>query len=343
MSVRIEEFRGVERLYCAELTEVKKMDENGQEFIEEVYGKPFQLAGVQEISSEVTESSETHYYDNVGAIVVDSEGDDTYTLTVSIPALRTRAILEGVTYDAKTGALVGTPKVKKYYAIGFVGNKLNGEDDYIWILKGKFTGGAETHTTRDDGTDATNIQYTFTSIHSAQEYDEVPDADGNPQKVKYYKVSANDRVDVSKWFDAVVTPASVQDILFPELDAEIAVVAPQKAEEGTWYLGKNGSDLMSADTAILEGGKVVGTLKRVTGFTEFNTSVPAEQNGYYFGFKLTKQGENMTFIKNGVVGKKDIPWEENNIFRIESTGDTFEVLVDGVSAVKFTFQSVNFE
>ena len=108
MSVRIEEFRGVERLYCAELTEVKKMV-NGQEVIEEVYGKPFQLAGVQEISSEVTESSETHYYDNVGAIVVDSEGDDTYTLTVSIPALRTRAILEGVTYDAKTGALVGTP------------------------------------------------------------------------------------------------------------------------------------------------------------------------------------------------------------------------------------------
>lgn len=339
MAVKISEYRGVKSLYAAKVTEVTEMV-NGVPVTKEEYGVPFQLAGVQEISNELSESSETHYYDNVGAIVVDSEGDDTYTLTVSIPSLKTRSIIEGTYYDEKTGALIGTPKFRDYYAISFIGNKLNGEDEYVWVLKGKFSGGGATHTTMNNGTDATNIQYTFTSIHTSQEFDEIPDADGNAQTIKSYTVEAGGKVDVSKWFDQVVNPETVETILIPEVSAEVATPAPQ--DDDDWYLGKSGAELQSADTVMLENGKVFGTLKHVTGFTEFNATVPAEQEGYYFGFTLTKTGTNMTFKKNGVVTKENIPWEADNIFRVPSTGTVFEVLVDGVSVLTLDFSNVNF-
>lgn len=340
MAVRISEYRGVKSLYAAEVTEVTEVI-NGVEETKEQYGVPFQLAGVQEIANELSESSETHYYDNVGAIVVDSEGDDTYTLTVSIPSLKTRSIIEGTYYDEKTGALIGTPKYRKYFAIGFIGNKLNGEDEYVWVLKGKFSGGGATHSTMDDGTDATNIQYTFTSIHTSQEFEQIPDDDGNPQTLKSFTVEAGGKVDVSQWFNQVVTPETVEDILIEEVSAEIATVAPQAEDD--WYLGKSGAELQSADTVMLENGKVFGTLHHITGFTEFNATVPEEQEGYYFGFVLAKTGTNMTFKKNGVVTKENIAWEADNIFRITSTGTVFEVLVDGVSALTLDFSNINFD
>lgn len=339
MAVKISEYRGVKSLYAAKVTEVTEVV-NGVEETKEQYGVPFQLAGVQEIANELSESSETHYYDNVGAIVVDSEGDDTYTLTVSIPSLKTRSIIEGTYYDEKTGALIGTPKFRDYYAIAFIGNKLNGEDEYVWVLKGKFSGGGATHSTMDDGTDATNIQYTFTSIHTSQVFDQIPDADGNGQTLKSYTVEAGGKVDVSKWFNQVVTPETVEDILVPAVSAEVATVAPQ--DESDWYLGKSGAELQSADTTMLENGKVFGTLKHITGFTEFSGD-PAEQDGYYFGFTLAKTGTKMTFKKNGVVVKDGIAWEADNIFRVASTGTVFEVLVDGVSVLTLDFSNINFE
>lgn len=338
MAIRFMEYRGVKSLYAAKVTEVTRVVNGVEETVEE-YGVPFQLSGVQEISNELSESSETHYYDNIGAIVVDSEGDDTYTLTVSVPSLRTRAIIEGTYYDEATGALVGTPKYRDYYAIGFIGNKLNGEDEYVWVLKGKFSGGGATHTTKDDGTDATNIQYTFTSIHTSEEFAQIPNEDGLPQTLKTYTVEAGGKVDVSKWFNQVVTPDNINEILFDELSEDIATPAPATPD---WYLGKSGTELQSADTQILENGKVFGTLYHVTGFTEFNATVPEEQEGYYFGFVLEKTGDTMTFKKNGVVTKQNIAWEANNIFRVQSSGDKFEVLVDGVSAVTFDFSNIIF-
>lgn len=329
MAVKISEYRGVEKLYCAEVGEMRLSDGT----IRETWGTPFQLAGVQAISNELSESSETHYYDNVGAIVVDSEGDDTYTLTVSVPALKTRSILEGTYYDETTHALIGTPKNRKYYAIGFIGNKLNGEDEFIWILKGKFTGGAETHNTRDDGTEATNIQYTFTSIQTETEFEL------NGQKAKFVKVEANDTVNTDKWFDAVVTPDTLASIEYEDISADVLTVMPQEEE----YLGKTASELVTSDTHVLENGAVKGTLKFVENFTEFNSTVVEEQSGFYFPFTLVKTGTKMTFKKNGVVSKADIPWEADNIFRIANPNDTFEVLIDGVSAVKFTFTTVDFQ
>lgn len=346
MAVKISEYRGVERLYAAEVTEVTTMV-NGEEVTEEQYGTPFRLAGVQEISNELSESSETHYYDNIGAIVVDSEGDDTFTLTVSVPSLKTRAIIEGTTYDEATGSLIGTPKYRKYFAIGFIGNKLNGEDEYVWVLKGKFTGGGATHSTQDDGTDATNIQYTFTSIYTSKEFDEVVDEDGLPQAVKNITVEGNSRTDVSKWFDQVVTPANISSIAYASIDVGTASAAPQDDEEIESTTGRPVSSFQSADTTILEDGRVVGTLYHVTGFTWFNESDPTEQEGYYFVCLLGDDisGTNLTIRKNDETEGKTVAFDAPQyiILRVVSTGTVFHILVDGVEVLTLDFSTINFD
>lgn len=201
MALKFEEYRGIENLVIAELKEEVQADGT----IKETYGEVQPLSGVQQVSGEVNEATETHYYDNMSAIVVDSEGEDTYTLVVSIPAKKTRALIEGTTYDEETGALLGSKKKKKCFALGFIANKLNGEDEYNWIYKGKFTGGNKTHDTKTDGTEATNMEYTYTSIHSSTKYEKC----GN---CKFLSVDDNGKADLSKFFETVTTPDTLKPV-----------------------------------------------------------------------------------------------------------------------------------
>lgn len=103
----------------------------------------------------------------------------------------------------------------------------------------------------------------------------------------------------------------------------------------TQLYGKSVNDL-AEDLFVDENGNVTGTLKNVTGYTGFSSNT-AEQSGHYFPFTLVNTGTNMTFKKNGVVSKDSIPFEANNVFRITSNSDTFEVLVDGTSVITFKF------
>ena len=105
--------------------------------------------------------------------------------------------------------------------------------------------------------------------------------------------------------------------------------------------GKTAGELAS-DLFVNEDGQVTGTFHHVTGYTGFNADVPAEQEGYYFPFTLTKAGTTMTFRKNGEDAKTDIPWEANNVFRVTAS-DTFTVLVDGEPVVTFSFAGATFE
>lgn len=197
--IKFEEYAGVRNLVVAELTETTDTDGS----VKETYGDVQSLSGVQAVSGEVNESSETHYYDNMSAIVVDSEGEDTYTLTVSIPSKKTRALIEGLTYDDTTGALIGSKKKKKYFALGFIGDKLGGDSEYNWIYKGKFSGGSKTHNTLTDGVEATNMEYTFTSIHCATAYKK----GGN---VKFLSVDDDGKADLSNFFATVTTPDTLK-------------------------------------------------------------------------------------------------------------------------------------
>lgn len=106
-------------------------------------------------------------------------------------------------------------------------------------------------------------------------------------------------------------------------------------------MGKQVSDLVGDDLAVKADGSVIGTFHHVSDYTEFS-SEPDEQSGYYFPFHLTKTGTKMTFKKNGSPTKENIPFDADIVFRV-AKDDTFEILVDDSSVVKFTFTGATFE
>ena len=101
------------------------------------------------------------------------------------------------------------------------------------------------------------------------------------------------------------------------------------------------SELVGDDLKVYADGFVTGTFHHVTGYSEFS-SIPGEDSGYYFPFHLTKTGSKMTFKKNGVPTKQGIAFDPDIIFRV-TNDDTFEVLVDDSSVVKFNFAGATFE
>lgn len=199
------EYRGVRGLVLAEIT---KDDGDGY-----VVGEWQELSGVQSVAVAKNESSETHYYDNQAAIVIDAEGADELTLVVSILANKTRALIDGVGYDEATDMIVNTPKVRKYFALGYIGGKADGTEEFNIVYKGKFSGGGETHNTRDDGTEATNVEYTFTAIHTAAG---IATVDGAKRPAKSIKVPASATVTEAKIFGTFTSGKSTVKPLTPD-------------------------------------------------------------------------------------------------------------------------------
>ena len=152
----INEYRGVRKVCGADVEEA----ESGY-----VGGFWKRLFGAQGVVVTPNESTETHHYDNLPAIQIDSEGPIDVAMTVSIPALKTRAWLDGKTFS--DGMYVGTPSKKKYKAVCFIGEKDDGTEELNIFYKGKFTGGETTHNTKDDGTEGTNTTYNFGSIYTS--------------------------------------------------------------------------------------------------------------------------------------------------------------------------------
>lgn len=199
------EYRGVRGLVIAEIT-----SDNGTY----TTGTWQKLSGVQNVALATTESSETHYYDNLPAIVVDSEGADELTLTISVLDNKTRALIEGRTYIEGVDMLVKTPKTNKLFALGFIGEKTNGKEEFNILYKGKFTGGNETHSTKNDGTEANNLEYTFTAIYTTSGI-----ASGKP--AKSVKVMASDKVTEAAVFGTFTEDVSTISPLTPDDLAEL--------------------------------------------------------------------------------------------------------------------------
>lgn len=195
------EYRGVRGLVCAEVTKDDSSGYTAKEWEE--------LSGVQAVAVAKNESSETHYYDNLAAIVVDAEGADELTLTVSILANKTRAKIDGVEYDQTQDMIVNTPKKRKYFALGYIGEKTDGTEEFNILYKGKFSGGGETHNTKDDGTEATNVEYTFTAVHTtAKIY--------SGKSAKSVKVPASTKVTEATVFGTFTDGVSTLDPLTPD-------------------------------------------------------------------------------------------------------------------------------
>ena len=174
--MKYDEYRGCRGLVCAEV--LTDDDASGGYTTD----KWQELSGVQSIATAKNESSESHFYDNAARIVIDAEGADEVTLVVSALANKTRALIEGVEYDETLDMIIETPRKKKYFALGYIGEKTDGTEEFVICYKGKFTGGSITRNTKDDGTEATNVEYTFTGIHTSSKIR--TSADGSKKSTK---------------------------------------------------------------------------------------------------------------------------------------------------------------
>lgn len=186
-----EEYRGARDLVYAEVTSDTA---NSIEF-----GAVKRLAGLRTVSKETESSSDTKFYDNISAIVVESQGPDTIILTVSVLSLKTQADITGQDYDETTDTMIEGERKTKYFAIGYVVKTTNGTERFVWRYKGTFSLPSSEHNTEDNGTDSTNTELTFTGINTTCKFA------GTGRTAKGI-ISSSVKIDETKFFGSVTTP-----------------------------------------------------------------------------------------------------------------------------------------
>lgn len=158
----IKEYRGIRDLVAAEL-----ITDNSTTL---AYGTPFPIAGIAELSRTTENSSESHYYDNIAAIVIDSVGADEVTCSTSAIPLDVLAKLTGQYYDEDTNTFVEGEANRKYFAIGYITEDTSGNEVYVWRHKVKCSIPDSTHNTKTDGTEANGQEIVFTGIHTTHKF-----------------------------------------------------------------------------------------------------------------------------------------------------------------------------
>lgn len=192
----IQEYRGIRGLVCAEVTEdsLEKFET----------GTPFAVAGVAELSRTTEATSEPHYYDNIPAVVIDSTGSDEVTITASAVPFDVLAKITGQLYDEALGMFVEGERESKYFAIGYITEKTDGTEIFVWRLKGKFNIPDSTHATKDDGAEANGQELTFTGINTTHRFNKIK----KTAKAVNVDTSVNKVVEAD-FFKTVQTPDTV--------------------------------------------------------------------------------------------------------------------------------------
>ena len=191
----IVEYRGVTDLVIAEV-----LTDNNKEGEGYTTGEVIELAGVGEISKTTSNSSESKYYNNMAAIVINSTGADEIKCSVSVIPQDKLALITGQDYDEETGTLIEGERKVKYFALGYKTKKTNGDEIYVWRHKGTFNIPDNTHATENDGTDSNGQEVTFTGINTTHKFTKT---NGGAKAINVDL--GKDLADVSTFFDTVTT------------------------------------------------------------------------------------------------------------------------------------------
>ena len=191
------EYRGVSNAVYAEITA-----DTAENF---TTGEVKDLTGVSEIGKTTDSANETHYYDNLPAIVIDSVGSDEITINTSGIPLDVLADITGQYYDQTTGMLVEQESTPKYFAFGYITDKTDGTKVLVWRLKGKFSIPGTTSATKDDGTDANGQELTYTGISTVHKFTKT----GKPARAINIDTSVNQTMTDATFFETVNTPDTI--------------------------------------------------------------------------------------------------------------------------------------
>jgi phi13 family phage major tail protein len=194
---KFDEWRGIRGLVAAEV-----LTDDADTF---ECDTPVEVAGVAELSRTTESTSEAHYYDNVPAVTIDSTGADEVTITASAIPFDVLAKITGQVYDATKGMFVEGERQAKYFAIGYITEKTDGTEVFVWRLKGKFNIPDSTHATKDDGAEANGQELVFTGINTSHKFT----ATGKTAKAVNVDTSVNTAVKEDTFFTTVQTPDTV--------------------------------------------------------------------------------------------------------------------------------------
>ena len=156
------EYRGVQDLYYAQV-----LEDSEEKFVTTT---PHRLAYVATIAKEVETSSETHFYDNRGMIVIPAKGAETFTLTVAPLKLAILADITGQAFDATKGMLIEGETRPKQFCIGYKTKGTDGFWRFAWKYKGVFAIPSEEVNTESDSIDTTNMELTHTAISTIHKF-----------------------------------------------------------------------------------------------------------------------------------------------------------------------------
>lgn len=198
---KIQEYRGIRGLVAAEV-----ISDSAEKF---ECGTPFAIAGVAELTRTTESSSESHYYDNVPAVVIDSVGADEVSITASAIPFDVLAKITGYNYNEEKGMLVEGERESKYYAIGYITETTDGTEIFVWRLKGKFNIPDSTHATKDDGAEANGQQITYTGVNTNHKFTAI---DNKTAKAVNVDTSVNTAVNETEFFETVQTPDTVSGV-----------------------------------------------------------------------------------------------------------------------------------
>ena len=194
----IQEYRGIRGLVAAEVTA-----DDAENY---TTGDPFAIAGVAELSRTTESASESHFYDNNPAVVIDSTGADEVTISASAIPFDALAKITGQFYDEAKGLFVEGERENKYFAIGYITKRTDGTEIFVWRLKGKFNIPDSTHATENDGSDANGQEIVFTGINTTHKFT----INGEKKTAKAVNVDTNvNAVEEETFFATVQTPDTV--------------------------------------------------------------------------------------------------------------------------------------
>lgn len=188
------EFRGCDNLVIARVT---KDDATGY-----TTGTVVSLAEVARIAKSTEQSSEMHYYDNVGKVPIKAIGSDTITMIVPALTLRTLALITGASIDPSTGAYSSGEGDTDYeYALGYRLKLTDGTYRYVWRLKGTFSAVPDEESeTESNSINTHNQTVTFTGTLTTFPFN-------NGGRKRDFVIDERDGMaNVSRFFEQVHTP-----------------------------------------------------------------------------------------------------------------------------------------
>lgn len=170
-------------------------------------GQVMPLAPLAEVSKTTATASESKYYDGAPLITVNAEGADTVTLTTTVLPLKTLATITGKQVDEKTGALMDGPAKPVYFALGYILEKTDGTDRYVWRYKCSATIPDESGKSANAGTETSNQQVTITGINTIHKFTKP----GASQKALVVDES-DGLADLTTFFNEVTTCDTLQPL-----------------------------------------------------------------------------------------------------------------------------------